>query len=93
MTRATGWLPFSTDDVRDQCAHFGDAPLAHPLPVKHLLMMCDAIDDLRERVNAATRPWPENAIPLCDCGGVPVHTAVRHQHWPPGTDFNPEGAL
>lgn len=42
MTR----LPFTTDDVREQCAHFGDAPLAHPLPVRHLLMMCDRIDEL-----------------------------------------------
>lgn len=45
-----GWLPFSTQDVRDQCAQFGDAPLAHPLPVKDLLKMCTAIDELRGQV-------------------------------------------
>lgn len=51
MTRV-GWLPFSTADVRDQCAQFGDAPLAHPLPVKDLLKMCTAIDELRGALDA-----------------------------------------
>lgn len=39
-------LPFTTDDVREQCEMFGDAPLAHPLPVRDLLKMCDRIDEL-----------------------------------------------
>lgn len=52
--RGLGHLPFSTADVREQCAIFGDAPLAHPLPVKHLLMMCTALDELRTEL-ATTR--------------------------------------
>lgn len=50
-------LPFTTDDVRDQCAQFGDAPLAHPLPVKDLLKMCQYIDDLEKDVERARTAW------------------------------------
>jgi len=49
--REPGWLPFTTDDVREQCALFGAGVSGpHPLPVKDLLRLCDAIDELREAV-------------------------------------------
>lgn len=50
MTQTTGRLPFTTADVREQCAQWGDAPMAYPLPVKDLLAMCRAIDELRAQL-------------------------------------------
>lgn len=66
-------LPFTTNDVRDQCAHFGDAPLAHPLPVKDLLKMCQRIDDLEAAVALVER----RAVLAAEAHGAAFERAWR----------------
>jgi hypothetical protein len=50
-----GWLPFTTQEAREQCESFGIAPMAHPLPINHQLMLLRAIDELRTALTEATR--------------------------------------
>lgn len=79
-----GWLPFTLEDVREQCAKWGDAPMAHPLPMRDQLRLVNAIEELRAQLDAigATAPhWfmVRPGTDICMTCGLTEPANVAHE--------------